>query len=96
LPLLVMTEKGAVQVAEAERKLDAQPGDRVLWFGCKDVCTPRLQPREAAGEHREAAAGPDFSGNGRGKSGADGATGLSDDRSGKTPDRRMAQKGRVL
>jgi hypothetical protein len=74
LPLLVITEKGTVQIAEAERKLETQTGDRVLWFGCKEVCTPRLQPGEAVGGHMEAAATQDFSGKGRRESRPGGGT----------------------
>lgn len=47
LPLLVMGQKGTVQVIEAGRPLKAQPGSRVLWFGCKDVCTPRAETNQS-------------------------------------------------
>jgi len=50
VPLLVITEKGAVRVIATEHPLKAQPGDRILWFGCKDLCVPRPVPPEAATE----------------------------------------------
>jgi NhaP-type Na+/H+ or K+/H+ antiporter len=69
LPLLVLTQRGTVQVVEAERELKAQEGDRVLWFGCKEVCTPRLQQGEAPAKPAEATT-RDFIGKGREESGA--------------------------
>jgi NhaP-type Na+/H+ or K+/H+ antiporter len=52
LPLLVITPKGAVQIVEAGREPRALPGDQVLWFGCKDLCTPRLEKNEVHAEQR--------------------------------------------
>jgi hypothetical protein len=51
VPLLVITAKGAVSVIAAERTLKVEPGDRILWFGCKDLCVPRPVPPEAATEN---------------------------------------------
>jgi voltage-gated potassium channel Kch len=40
VPLLVITAKGAVRVIAAEHPLKADPGDRILWFGRKDLAAP--------------------------------------------------------
>jgi hypothetical protein len=50
VPLLVITAKGAVRVIAAERPLKAEAGDRVLWFGRKDLVAPRPAPSEHPAE----------------------------------------------
>ncbi len=40
LPLAVIEEGNRVRLLEAGERLDAVPGDRVLWYGCKGGCLP--------------------------------------------------------
>jgi NhaP-type Na+/H+ or K+/H+ antiporter len=42
-PLLVIGAKGGVRVLGEHGELKARPGDRVLWFGCRDLCVPRAE-----------------------------------------------------
>jgi len=51
LPLLKVTDKGAVRIIAAGQPLKAQPGDRVVWFGCRAVCAER--PAEVAAPEGE-------------------------------------------
>jgi NhaP-type Na+/H+ or K+/H+ antiporter len=52
VPLLVITAKGAVRVIAVERPLKAEPGDRILWFGRKDLVVPRPAPSELPDEQQ--------------------------------------------
>lgn len=38
LPLLVIDADNEITVTEADKRLKAAPGQRVLWFGCKQSC----------------------------------------------------------
>ena len=40
IPILVISAKREVRVLEAGKPLKAEPDERILWFGCKDVCRP--------------------------------------------------------
>jgi NhaP-type Na+/H+ or K+/H+ antiporter len=38
VPLLVLDDAGGVRIIEAGRALRVEPGQQVLWFGCKQAC----------------------------------------------------------
>jgi NhaP-type Na+/H+ or K+/H+ antiporter len=40
IPILVIGVNKEVRVLEAGKTLKAEPDERILWFGCKDVCKP--------------------------------------------------------
>jgi len=48
IPILIIGVKNEVRVLEAGRSLKAEPKERVLWFGCKDVCRPEPNGSPAA------------------------------------------------
>jgi NhaP-type Na+/H+ or K+/H+ antiporter len=52
LPLVVIGAKGAVRLVGADRSLKVQPGDRVVWFGCKELCQQRQAVDEVPPEER--------------------------------------------
>jgi len=48
VPILIIGAKKNVRVLEAGKPLKAEPDERVLWFGCKDVCKPEPSGDPAA------------------------------------------------
>ncbi|MCF7990150.1 MAG: sodium:proton antiporter [Thiohalocapsa sp.] len=52
MPVLVIGEHHDVRLLEAGKSVKAEPGERVLWFGCKDVCEPETEATRPAEKPR--------------------------------------------
>ena len=48
ISILVIGANKEIVVLEAGRPLEAEPGEHVLWFGCKDICSPEASNGPAA------------------------------------------------
>jgi hypothetical protein len=49
MPVLVVGANKQIRMREADKPFKATPGERVLWFGCKDACS-RDAPDKAPAE----------------------------------------------